>query len=129
MIAAHDFYENAYAQFWVKDAILFFKYKSNITLDLTVAKQVVADRIYFQNENVYPVLCDVRGILNSDKAGRDYVAHSGSLLTSAVGILVHEKVLYTMSSFYLEISKPSVPTQIFTDENDALTYLNQFKIK
>lgn len=129
MIAAHDFYENAYAQFWVSDSILYFKYKPNLILDLQVAKQVVADRISFQDERIFPILCDVRGIINSEKAGRDYLAHSGSLLTSAVGILVHEKVALAMSAFYLEISQPSVPTKIFKNEIEALEFLSTYKLK
>ncbi|SDX74689.1 DUF7793 family protein [Flavobacterium degerlachei] len=126
MIAAHDLYENDYARFWIIDGILFFKYKPNTTIDIRVAQRVVTDRIHFQNERAYPVLCDIRGIVTTEKAGRDYLARSGSILTQAVGLIVHEKVSLTISNFYLQISKPSVPTQIFTKEEDALIYLNGF---
>ena len=126
MIAAHDFYENDYAQFWIADGILFFNYKPTTTIDLKVAQRVVTDRIHFQNEKSYPVLCDIRGVLSTDKAGRDYLAKSGSILTQAVGLVVDEKVLLTISTFYLQISKPSVPTQIFTNERDALVYLRSY---
>lgn len=128
MIAAHDFYENDYARFWIADGILFFEYKPNTIIDLKVAQSVVTDRIYFQNERAYPVLCDIRGIVATKKSGRDYLAQSGSILTRAVGLLVHEKVLLTISAFYLQVSKPSVPTQIFTEEDDALAYLKSFII-
>ncbi len=129
MIAAHDFYENEYARFWIKDGILFFEYKPNTTIDLKVAKLVVSDRIHFQDEKSYPVFCDARGIVTTEKAGRDYLAQSGSILTQAVGLVVYEKVLLTISTFYLEINKPSVPTQIFTKESDALDYLKPFILK
>lgn len=126
MIAAHDFYENDYAQFWIADGILFFTYKPNTILNINVAQHVVADRIHFQSERSFPVLCDIRGVVNTEKAGRDYLAQSGSILTQAVGLIVHEKVLLTISTFYLEISKPIVPTQIFTTETEALNYLKGF---
>ncbi|WP_369753164.1 hypothetical protein AB3G34_00985 [Flavobacterium sp. WC2409] len=126
MIAAHDLYENNYARFWIIDGILYFKYKPNTTINIKVAQSVVTDRIYFQNEKSYPILCDVRGVVGTEKAGRDYLAQSGSVLAQAVGLIVHEKVLLTISNFYLQISKPSVPTQIFTKEEDALIYLNGF---
>ena len=125
MIAAHDFYENEYAQFWIANGILFFEYKSNTILNLEVAKRVVADRIHFQNEKSYPVLCDVRGIVNTDKSGRDYLAQSGSVLTKSVALIVHKKVSATISNFYLSISKPSVPTQLFNNQEDALGYLKE----
>jgi hypothetical protein len=126
MIAAHDFYENNYARFWISDGILFFEYKPNTIINLKVAQCVVTDRIHFQNERSYPVLCDIRGIVSTDKAGRDYLAQSGSILTQAVGLIVHEKVSLTISSFYLQISKPSVPTKIFNKQNEALDYLKGF---
>ncbi|OOV20514.1 hypothetical protein [Flavobacterium sp. LM4] len=126
MIAAHDFYENDYSRFWIADGILYFEYKANLTIDLKVAQCVVNDRIRFQNERSFPILCDTRGIVGTEKCGRDYLAQSGSILTSAVGLLVHEKVLMTISTFYLEISKPAVPTQVFTKEADALVYLKGF---
>ena len=126
MIAAHDLFENDFAQFWISDGILFFKYKPNTVIDIKVAKRVVTDRIHFQNEKAYPILCDIRGIVDTEKEGRDYLAQSGSILAQAVGLIVHERVMLTISTFYLEISKPSVPTQIFTKEEDALVYLKGF---
>lgn len=126
MISEPDFFENDYARFWIADGILFFKYKPNITIDVNVAKSVVTDRIHFQNERSYPILCDIRGVIATEKAGRDYLAQYGSILAEAVGLIVHEKVLLTIGSFYLQISKPSVATQIFTKESDALTYLKGF---
>ena len=124
MIAAHDFYENEYSLFWVENGILFFEYKPDVILTLNVAKRVVADRIQFQNEKSYPVLCDIRGIIDTDKSGRDYLAQSGSLLTKVVGLIVHQKVSITISTFYLHISKPTVPTQLFTNKEDAILFLN-----
>ncbi|MFD2909805.1 hypothetical protein ACFSX9_13790 [Flavobacterium ardleyense] len=126
MIAAHALYENDYAIFWIESGILFFKYKSDVIINLDVAKQVVAARIQFQNDKSYPVLCDTRGIIETDKAGRDYLAQSGSLLTKAVGLLVHQRVSITISTFYMQISKPTVPTELFTGEADAINFLKQY---
>ncbi|MFC5683608.1 DUF7793 family protein [Flavobacterium sp. MAHUQ-51] len=126
MITAHDFYENEYARFWIADSILRFEYKENTTLDLKVAQMVVTDRIHFQNERSFPVLCDVRGVIATEKAGRDYLAQTGSILTTSVALLVHENVSHMVSLFYLEISKPSVPTKVFTKEAEALDYLKSF---
>lgn len=126
MYAAHDTYENDYAYFSFKEDILFITYKPNITLNLKVAQLVVADRIRFQNEKSCFIMCDIRGIVSSEKAGRDYLAHSGSLLIKAVSLLVHENVLLSMTTFYLQVSRPPVPTQIFTDEVRALAYLKSF---
>lgn len=126
MIAAHESYRNQNAKFWIEDGILFFEYKMNTAIDLEVATRVVADRITLQNERHLPVLCDMRGMISIDKAGRDYLAKSGSLQAKAVALLVNENVSMTLSTFYLEISKPSAPTQIFTNDQEALEYLRGF---
>jgi len=126
MIAAHESYENRNARFWIEKGILFFEYKPNTAIDLEVAIRVVADRIAFQNERQLPVFCDTRGIVSIDKAARDYLAKSGSLLAKAVALIGSENVSMTMSTFYLEINKPSVPTRIFTVEQEAMDYLKSF---
>lgn len=125
MIATADFYENDYALFWIADSILFCEYKPEISIDLQVAQRIVADRIHFQNEKSYPILCDIRGIIDTDKAGRDYLAQSGSVLTKAVALITDQKVSLTISNFYLKISKPSVPTQLFTKEEEAISFLKK----
>lgn len=126
MNAAHESYENQNARFWIEDGILFFQYKPSTTIDLEVAMRVVADRIAFQNERHLPIFCDTRGIASIDKAARDYLAKSGSMLAKAVALIGSENVSMTMSTFYLEISKPSVPTRIFTIEQEALDFLKGY---
>lgn len=80
-----------------------------------------------QNEKSYPVLCDIRGVVDSDKAARDYLAQSGSVLAKAVSIVTNQSVSLIMTSFYLKICKPSVPTKIFTDDSSALAFLEAYK--
>lgn len=126
MNAAHDYYENDYARFWIEGHILYFEYKPDTVITLAVAQKVVSDRIQFQNETIYSVLCDIRGIVDSDKAGRDYLAQSGSILTKAVAILGHPNVSETMSSFYLKINKPSVPSAFFINKQSALAFLEAY---
>ena len=122
-----NYFENEYAQFWIKDDILFFEYRPNVVIDLTIAHRIVADRIQMQNEKSYPVLCDIRGVVDSDKAARDYLAQSGSVLAKAVSIVTNQSVSLIMTSFYLKICKPSVPTKIFTDDSSALAFLEAYK--
>ncbi len=126
MSTDYECFENQNAKFWIDGGILFFVYKPNTVIDLDVAMRVVADRILLQNERYFPVFCDIRGITSTHKAGRDYLARSGSVFTKAVALIVNEHLSMTMSTFYLEISRPSVPTQIFSLEQEALDYLKEF---
>jgi hypothetical protein len=126
MKIACTFQDNEFAQFWIHNEILFFKYKPNVVINLTAAQRIVADRIQLQNEMAYPIFCDIRGIVDSDKAARDYLAQSGSILTKAVSLVGHQSVSLSMTSFYLKICKPSVPTKLFTDESAALVFLEKY---
>ena len=121
-----DYFENEFALFWISGNILFFEYKPGVVINLVAAQRIVTDRIQMQKEKAYPVLCDVRGIADSDKAARDYLAQHGSVLTKAVSILAHQTVSFVMMSFYLKICKPQVPTKVFSDKPAALEFLKAF---
>lgn len=121
-----DYFENEFALFWISGNILFFEYKPGVVINLVAAQRIVSDRIQMQKEKAYPVLCDVRGIADSDKAARDFLAQHGSVLTKAVSILVYQTVSIVMMSFYLKICKPQVPTKVFSDEAKALEFLKAF---
>ncbi|WP_244273254.1 DUF7793 family protein [Flavobacterium sinopsychrotolerans] len=124
--AMEDHFENEFALFWISGNILFFEYKPGVVINLAAAQRIVADRMQMQKEKVYPVLCDVRGIADSDKAARDYLAQYGSVLTKAVSILANQTISIVMISFYLKISKPQVPTKVFSDKAKALEFLKAF---
>jgi len=122
----NEIFENKFAKFWISNQILFCEYKQGVVIDLAAAQRIVADRIHFQNEVSYPIFCDVRGIVQIDKAARDYLAQSGSVLTKAVSFLVHQKVLKAIATFYVTINKPAVPSQLFNDKTDALEFLSNY---
>jgi hypothetical protein len=118
-----QYFENEFAEFWVEEGILYFIYKQGTVLNLAAAKKIVADRIMLQNGRPYPVFCDMRGIKDSDKAARDYLAKEGSTLVKAVGVLIESPVTKIMVNFYLSINQPLTPTRMFTDKSNALEYL------
>ena len=120
------YFENEFAIFWIGEGILFFEYKPDVVIDLAAVQCIVSDRIQMQNERAYPVLCDIRGIADSDKAARDYLAQHGSVFTKAISIVAHRNISILMISFYLKISKPQVPTKVFTDKSAAVEFLKTF---
>lgn len=119
-------YKNKYAEFWTRDGILFFIYKPNTVIDIKGARAIVKDRIRFQNEKSYPILCDMRQLNVVEKPARDYLAEEGSYLANAVALLVKELYTEKLSDIFLQTSKPSVPTRQFTSEAMALEFLKQF---
>jgi hypothetical protein len=119
-------FENEYANFWIESGILYFVYKKNAAIDLNAAKQIVDERIRFQQQKDYPIFCDIRGIKNIDKAARDFLAKEGSSYTKGVAVVVDTPMTKIISNFYLGLNKPIAPTKMFTDRQEALNYLQQF---
>ena len=119
-------FENEFAFFYISSGILFYRYKQGVVINLAAAKRIVADRLEIQNERSFAVLCDISGVSDSDKPGRDYLAQYGSVLTNAVALLTSSKLLLVMTTFYLRVSKPQVPTRIFTDRLLAIEFLSGY---
>jgi len=119
--------ETSYAKFWVSDGILFFIYKPTTYLDYPTAKIIVDDRLRFQQETCYPILCNTQGIMNTVKSARDYLANEGSALTKAVAIVDNRYISKVMLRFYFMKNKPIVPSQIFNFQEDAITFLKSIK--
>jgi hypothetical protein len=118
---------NEYATFWIDDGILHFIYHAEVVVDLLAAEKVVADRLKCQEDKYYPVFCDTRGVKDTDKSARDYLAKEGSILTSAVAFLVNPPISQAIIDFYVRTSKPITPTQIFTEKYDALKFLKTYR--
>lgn len=119
-------FENDYAKFWIEAGVVFFVYKENSSIDLSAAKQIVQDRIQFQKQTEYPVYCDIRGMKRADKAARDFLAQEGSSYTKVVAIVVDSPMTKIIGNFYLGLNKPTTPTKMFTDKQEALDYLSTF---
>jgi len=121
-----DFIENEFAKFWIDDGIVFLVYKPHIIVNLKAAEKIVADRIKLQEEKAYPVFCDTRGIKDVNKEARDYLAKEGSTLAIAVGFLVDFPVNEAIAQFYVKTNKPLIPTEVFTNKDEAIDFLKSF---
>lgn len=114
------------ADIHIENGIMHFVYKPNTILNLKNATAAVNQRLAIQKDRAYPIFCDVRGLVSSDKEGRDYLAKQGSVLVTAVGILANDPLTNRIISFYLNNSKPRIPTKVFSQRFAALSFLEKF---
>jgi len=63
----------------------------------------------------------------SVKEARDYLAHEGAWMTKALALLVADPHAYAISKMYVHMAKGNYPTQIFTDREQALEFLEANK--
>lgn len=121
-----EFYENEYALYMLMDNIVHITYKKGVEIDLGASKQIVRDRLMFQEERSYPVLCDIRQLRRVDKPARDYLALEGSQLVTALAFVIEPPVTDAMTQFYLKTNHPDIPTASFRDLAKAMAYLGRF---
>ena len=122
-------FENDYAEYRLKNSIIYITYKKNVRIDLKAGIQIVKDRLLLHKDQPLPVLCDIRGIKEINKSARDYLAIEGSTLVKAVAFIIEPPISEKLSKFYLRTSKPPIPTELFEETSEALIYLSKFMRK
>lgn len=120
-------HETKYVRMFVQDGILFMYYKQLDLLEIEAARTIVKDRIAYSNGISYPCLFDITNVKESTKEARDYMANEGNDLVTASAIIVGSPVLRMMANFFIMVNKPKNPTMMFTDQESALEWLQQFK--
>ncbi|MCM4164814.1 MULTISPECIES: hypothetical protein [unclassified Arenibacter] len=121
-----NYFENDFTQYMLVDNIVHIIYKKGVFIDLQASKRIVRDRLMFQEERAYPVICDIRQLRKVDKAARDYLALEGSLLIKALAFIIEPPVSDVMTRFYLMTNHPDIPTASFREISKALAYLGRF---
>ncbi|WP_338356907.1 hypothetical protein [Yeosuana marina] len=124
--ASYMNFENDFASFWIKRGVLFFIYKEDVDINLPIAMQIVSDRLKLQKGKAYPVLCDIRGVKNIDMNARRYFAAEGSIFIKAVALISDTPLSHIFSEIYVKGNTPPIPTKIFNEDTEALTFLSEF---
>ncbi len=123
-----NYFENDYTSYRFHDGVLHIVYHQGVIVNLNAAVQIVKDRLLLQEGRAFPILCDIRGIREINKAARAYLAVEGSILVKAVAVIVEPPVSKMLSEFYIRTSKPPIPTQSFEHIEDALVYLKEYMV-
>jgi hypothetical protein len=116
-------YENKFAYFRISNHVVFLDIKDDVVLDDETAIAITTERLKLQQDEIYPVIFNIRAVAGSSKSGRDYLAQHGWILTTRVRIIANQFTSLTVAKFYMVISKPNVKTSIFDNENSAILFL------
>ena len=102
-------------------------YKPINEMDLNIAKICVQDRLAYAGGQSYPSLFDITHIKHSTKEARDYFANEGNEGVVASAIIVSSPMLKMAANFYIKVNQPKNPTRMFTNRDEAIKWLGQFK--
>ena len=74
-----------------------------------------------------PLLVDLRQVKTQTAEARAYLAGAEGLRVSqAVGLLIGSPVSRVVGNLYLGLNKPTIPTRLFTSEEEAQAWLRGF---
>lgn len=120
-------FQNDYVTICLLQEILYIHYKQAQLINFAAAKAIVRDRIRYQDQVSYPILCDISAIKYIDYNARNYLAQEGSVLTKVVALICRDAERQLMSDYYVTVCQPTVPTAIFSEEGSAVKYLENYK--
>lgn len=76
----------------------------------------------------YPLLIDSRNIKSISKEARDYLSiQNRETSITAFAIIIESPLSRIIGNFFMGLNKPSVPARLFTNEPDAVKWLEQHK--
>lgn len=116
--------ETDLATMWLDKDILFFFWKERVSIDLSGAKETVAQRLRLQQGRPQRILCKFNGILHIEKEARHYLLGEGAELVQEL-VLIATTPLELAYSKYISNKMPLVPTKVFPDMDTAMGYLVQ----
>jgi hypothetical protein len=120
---------NKYAQIEIVDDILHGTYLPGVMIDATIAKELVRQRLEYSNGVAYPLLIMGEGIRAMNKDARAYLAKEGVEGLVAAALVVNSVYTEFFGNMFLKITQTSIPSKLFTNKEEALKWLEQFKNK
>lgn len=98
--------------------------KRGADFDLAEAQEATRATAQLTGGSAMPVLVDSRGVRSQTKAAREhFVGPEAVKVSSAVAILVGSPVSRMVGNFFLRSNAHQSPTQLFTNEGDAVSWL------
>jgi len=119
--------ENDFVSFEIINGILFTEFKTKTIIDLEVAKTMIELRHKISaGENKYWCF-DFSNLKFFTKEGRDYADIHGQDFLNATAVIVDSSITKFIGNTWFRLKKPSVPMQIFTNKENAVSWLDELK--
>ncbi len=93
-----------------------------------MAERAVAERLRMSENHSYPALADCRTVKYFHKDARQFLAaKENTALLNAGALLIDNALQKVLGNFFIFINKPGVPIQLFTNQDQAMAWLQPFK--
>jgi hypothetical protein len=106
------------------DGVARIRYTLGAVLTEAVARTAVAELGLLTNGERPPLLADIRKVKSLTREARKYLDNVTDSF-SALALLAGSPATQLMVNFFIGMSRPKVPTRMFTDEEKALIWLRR----
>jgi hypothetical protein len=100
------------------DGVAIFRLLTSAPFTLDLARVTIADLIALTGGKRVPIVADIRRSKGMTAEARAFFGNPNPPY-SALAILAGSPVTRMIANFFIGLNRPSVPTQIFTDEGKA----------
>ncbi len=98
---------------------------SEITLEQAIENGKAVTSLFIDKK--FPILIDSRGIRSMTREAREQFSLNGrESKTSAFGIIIKSPLSRVLGNFFMGVNKPTVPTRLFDNEDDAIQWLKNY---
>lgn len=109
------------------DGILHVKTEEARDVDLGVAMALVGELVTMAGSVKRALFCDLRRVKSMDRDARNYFAGPATASWQvASALLVDSPLTRAIGNFFMGLNKPLVPTRLFTNEQEAKSWLKTF---
>ena len=125
----NEIFENDLMRLVLKDGIVHGWYKKGV-VDLEKAKRIVSERKAYTKGKTIIMLVRQEGLKGITREARQYLSSEEGVEGVAAGALIVNSAFEShMANFFIRITviRPKVPSKVFTNEKNALRWLQQFK--
>ena len=110
------------------EGIMHIHIKGGSELELTDAVLIVEAIGKLGEGKKYPVFIDCEEFSSVDKEVRVFSASPESNIYTLAEAIAYDSLAHKLiSNFYIKYNKPSVPTKIFSNKEEAIAWLKTFK--
>jgi hypothetical protein len=109
------------------NGILVATYKRRMLVTLEMAREIVQTRLDFTGREPRPVLVINQGVVEMDKAAREYVSSGDGLAgIKASAIIVDQLATLIIVGFILTKEQPAIPVRTYMRRNKAMEWLTTY---
>ncbi len=115
--------KNKYICYWIEDGILYGEMEA-IDVTLPIAKKIIKFRSdNFPGDHVH--LASMKtGNISITREARDYFSSKeGCVGIKKIALIVNSPLMNMLGNIFIKLSKPVIPTKLFTEQADAIKWL------